>query len=227
MNRIQLIEKDVARCRLCPRLVAHRERVAATKTKRFADEEYWGKAVPSFGDARARLLIVGLAPAAHGANRTGRMFTGDRSGDWLFRAMYECDFANQPDSRAIGDGLKLQDAYITATTHCAPPDNKPMRQEVEACRVYLVRELEALSEMKVVLVLGRVAFDGFLAAWRASGRDVLKPKPKFAHGSEAELPGGVRLLASFHPSQQNTFTGRLTRVMFHRVFKRARELVDS
>ena len=227
MNPIRLVERDIAQCRICPRLVTHRERVAASKTKRFADEDYWGKAVPSFGDARARLLIVGLAPAAHGANRTGRMFTGDRSGDWLFRAMHEVGFANQPDSTAIGDGLKLEDAYITATAHCAPPDNKPMRQEVEACRTYLVRELEALSEMKVVLVLGRVAFDGFLAAWRASGREVPKPKPKFAHGSDAELPGGVRLLASFHPSQQNTFTGRLTRAMFSRVFKRARDLVDA
>jgi len=227
VNQIQLIENEVARCRICPRLVAHRERVAATKAKRFADEEYWGKAVPSFGDARARLLIVGLAPAAHGANRTGRMFTGDRSGDWLYRAMHEVRFANQPDSAAIRDGLKLEDAYITATTHCAPPDNKPMRQEVEACRTYLVREIEALSEMKVVLVLGRVAFDGFLAAWRASGREVPKPKPKFAHGSDADLPGGVRLLGSYHPSQQNTFTGRLTRAMFHRVFKSARDLVDA
>ncbi len=197
------------------------------KTKRFAEEEYWGKAVPSFGDPLARLLIVGLAPAAHGANRTGRRFTGDRSGDWLYRAMHEYRFASQPDSTAVGDGLKLEDAYITATARCAPPDNKPTRQEIEACRGYLVRELEALSDMTVVLVLGRVAFDGFLAAWRESGRVVPKPKPKFAHGSDAELAGGVRLLASYHPSQQNTFTGRLTRAMFQVVFKKARDLVDA
>ena len=141
--------------------------------------------------------------------------------------MHEYRFASQPNSTAIGDGLKLEDAYITATTHCAPPDNKPMHEEVEACRTYLVRELEALSDMKVVLVLGRVAFDGFLTAWRASGRVVPKPKPKFAHGSDAELPGGVRLLGSYHPSQQNTFTGRLTRAMFDGVFKKARDLVDA
>ena len=225
--RIPLISNEVTQCRICPRLVAHRERIAVTKTKRFADEDYWAKAVPSFGDPRARLLIVGLAPAAHGANRTGRMFTGDRSGDWLYRAMHEHGFASQPDATAIGDGLKLEDAYITATAHCAPPDNKPTRQEIEACRGYLVRELEALADAKVVLVLGRIAFDGFLAAWRESGRVVPKPKPKFAHGSDAELPGGVRLFGSYHPSQQNTFTGRLTRSMFHRVFKKARDLVDS
>ena len=224
---ISLIQREVVRCRICPRLVTHCERIAATKTKRFADVDYWGKAVPSFGDPRARLLVVGLAPAAHGANRTGRMFTGDRSGDWLYRAMHEYGFASQPDSIAIGDGLKLEDAYITATVHCAPPDNKPMREEVEACRSYLVRELEALSDLKVVLVLGRIAFDGFLSAWRESGREVPKPKPKFAHGSHAELSGEVELLGSYHPSQQNTFTGRLTRAMFHRVFEQARDLVDA
>ncbi len=224
---LSLIQTEVVQCRICPRLVAHRERIAKVKTKRFAEEHYWGKAVPSFGDLRARLLIVGLAPAAHGANRTGRMFTGDRSGDWLYRAMHQHRFANQPESTAIDDGLELADAYITATAHCAPPDNKLTRQEIEDCRGYLVRELEALSEMKVVLVLGRVAFDGFLAAWRESGREVPKPKPKFAHGSDAELVGGVRLLGSYHPSQQNTFTGRLTRAMFDGVFKKARDLVDA
>lgn len=221
------IEKEVARCRLCPRLVAHRERVALTKAKRFAHETYWGKAVPSFGDPRARMLVVGLAPGAHGANRTGRMFTGDRSGEWLYRAMHRYGFANQAESVGRGDGLKLEDAYVSATAHCAPPDNKPARDEVEACRGYLVRELDAMTRLKVVLALGRIAFDGFLAAWAASGRDAPEPKPKFAHGSDAELAGGVRLLGSYHPSQQNTFTGRLTRPMFHRVFKKARHLVDA
>ena len=168
--------------------------------------------IEQVGPTQATVLIDGESGTGkdHGANRTGRMFTGDRSGDWLYRAMHEHGFASQPDATAIGDGLKLEDAYITATAHCAPPDNTPTRQEIEACRGYLVRELEALADVKVVLVLGRIAFDGFLAAWRESG-----------------LPGGVRLLGSYHPSQQNTFTGRLTRSMFHRVLKKARDLVDS
>lgn len=155
------------------------------------------------------------------------MFTGDRSGDWLYGAMHRYGFANQPLSTGRDDGLSLRDAYVSATAHCAPPDNKPTREEVETCRVYLVRELAALADLKVVLALGRIAFDGFLAAWRESGRDVAKPKPKFAHGSDRELDGGIHLLASYHPSQQNTFTGRLTRPMFHRVFEKARALVDA
>ncbi len=226
-EKLSTIENDVSRCRACVRLVAHREQVAVTRTKRFAHDSYWGNAVPAFGDPRARLLIVGLAPAAHGANRTGRMFTGDRSGDWMYRALHTYSFANQSESLSRGDGLELDGAYITAIARCAPPANKPTREEIESCRVYLVRELAAMPQVRVVVVLGRIAFDGFLAAWRESGREIPKPKPKFAHGAEAELPGGVRLLASYHPSQQNTFTGRLTRPMFHGVFKKARALVDA
>jgi uracil-DNA glycosylase family 4 len=226
-EKLTRIESDVAECRKCPRLVAHRERVASVKIKRFANEEYWGRAVPSYGDRNARLLIVGLAPAAHGANRTGRMFTGDRSGDWLFGALYRYGFANQAVSRGRDDGLRLDAAYITAIARCAPPDNKPMREEILRCRPFLLRELEVMTDLRVVLALGRIGFDGFLAAWRDSGRELPKPKPKFTHDSDAALSGGLRLLGSYHPSQQNTFTGRLTRSMFHRVFKKARALVDS
>ena len=226
-EKLTLIQSDVAQCRKCPRLVAHRERVASVKIKRFANEEYWGRAVPSYGDLDARLLIVGLAPAAHGANRTGRMFTGDRSGDWLYGALYRYGFANQAESKGREDGLRLDAAYITAIAHCAPPDNKPTRAEILRCRPFLLRELEAMTDLRVVLALGRIGFDGFLAAWRDSGRELPKPKPKFTHGSDATLSGGLRLLGSYHPSQQNTFTGKLTRSMFHRVFKKARALVDS
>ena len=225
--KLTTIEREVTACRLCPRLVDHRESVASAKTRRYADDPYWGKAVPAFGDRRAALLIVGLAPAAHGANRTGRMFTGDRSGDWLYRAMHRYGFANQPTSIGRSDGLTLHDAYISAVARCAPPGNKPARDEIERCRSYLVRELEALQKLEVVLALGKIAFDGFLAAWRDGGRAVDKPRPTFAHGAEHTLPTGIHLLASYHPSQQNTFTGRLTVPMFHRVFRRARTLIDA
>jgi uracil-DNA glycosylase family 4 len=226
-EKVSRIENDVAHCRICPRLVAHREGVAETKIKRFMDDGYWGRAVPSFGDRRARLLIVGLAPAAHGANRTGRMFTGDRSGDWMYRALHTYAFANQAESRSRDDGLVLDGAYITAIARCAPPANKPTREEIESCRGYLVRELAAMPRIRVVVALGRIAFDGFLAVWRESGRELSKPKPRFAHGADTRLAGGVTLLASYHPSQQNTFTGRLTVPMFHSVFKKARTLVDA
>lgn len=217
------IRVEVVGCRKCPRLVRHREKIAVQKTKRFASEDYWGKAVPAFGDLEAKLLVVGLAPAAHGANRTGRMFTGDRSGEWLYAAMHRFGFASAGESRSRKDGLRLLGAYVTAVVRCAPPQNKPSRSEIETCRSYLVREIEALSHLSVVIALGRIAFDGFLAAWREIGREVPRPKPKFTHGAEYALVG-ARLLASYHPSQQNTFTGRLTRSMFHRVFRRARSI---
>ena len=220
------IENEVIACRACPRLVAHRESVATKKTKRYAELTYWGKAVPAFGDRRARLLVVGLAPAAHGANRTGRMFTGDRSGDWLYRAMHRYGFASQASSTGRDDGLVLRDAYVSAVARCAPPGNKPTKDEVEACRDYLVREIAALRRLEVVLALGKIAFDGFLVAWRDS-RPVPSPRPKFAHGAECELADGITLLSSYHPSQQNTFTKRLTVPMFHRVFRRARRLIDA
>lgn len=221
------IQDEVVGCRACPRLVAHREDVAARKTKRFADEMYWGRPVPSFGDPHARLLIVGLAPAAHGANRTGRMFTGDRSGEWLFEAMHLYGFSNRSIAISRDDGLELLDAYITATVRCAPPANKPSRAEIETCRPFLVRELRALRGLRVVLALGKVAFDAFLAAWSGMGGQVPRPKPKFAHGAECRLSGRLHLLASYHPSQQNTFTGRLTHPMFHAVFREARRLMEA
>lgn len=220
------INEEVVRCRNCPRLVAHREDIALRKVKRFADQTYWGRPVPSFGDPRAQLLIVGLAPAAHGANRTGRMFTGDRSGEWLFEALHQFGFANQSASIASNDGLQLENAYITAVVRCAPPGNKPTRVEKENCRNYLVRELEALKQVRVVLALGKIAFDGFLAAWAETGEEVSKPKPKFGHRAKYALSDDLCLLASYHPSQQNTFTGRLTREMFNAVFCDVREILE-
>ncbi len=224
---LEAIRGEVIRCRKCPRLVSHRERIALVKTRRFESEDYWGKPVPGFGVPRARLLIVGLAPAAHGGNRTGRVFTGDRSGDWLYEALHRYGFATSPFSVSRDDGLRLDDAYISAVARCAPPGNKPTREETETCRSYLVRELEALEDVRVVLALGRIAFDGFLAAWRELGREPGKPRPKFSHGSEHRLDFGVTLLGSYHPSQQNTFTGKLTRPMFHKVFRRARSLLKG
>ena len=221
------IREEVIGCRACPRLVAHREDIAARKTRRFADQTYWGRPVPSLGDPQARLMIVGLAPAAHGGNRTGRMFTGDRSGEWLFEAMYRYDFSNRSPSATTDHELKPKDAYITAVVHFAPPANKPSRIEKETGRTFLIRELAALRHLRVVLCLGKIAFDGFLAAWAGAGGELPRPKPKFAHGALSTLPDGLHLLVSYHPSQQNTFTGRLTRPMFHDVFRQARRLVDA
>lgn len=225
MKSLPGIQKKVVVCRDCPRLVRHREAVAAAKTKRFASEDYWGRPVPSFGDRKARLLVVGLAPAAHGGNRTGRMFTGDRSGDWLYEALHRFGFASSPSSVSRFDGLRLEDAFITAVARCAPPANKPLPEEIAMCRRYLVGELRVL-ELRVVIALGRIAFDGFLAARQELGQ-AFRPRPAFAHGSEHVLGSGIHLLGSYHPSQQNTFTGRLTRPMFHRVFRRARRILDE
>jgi uracil-DNA glycosylase family 4 len=188
---------------------------------------YWARPLPGFGDPAARLLIVGLAPAAHGGNRTGRIFTGDRSGDWLYGALYAQGFANQPTSNALGDGLELKDCYITAAVRCAPPANKPSRAEFERCRPYLMRELELLRRVKVVVALGKIAFDSFWTAYRRVGGVVPSPRPPFKHGGSVELPGHLRLLASYHPSQQNTFTGKLTRRMFDDVFQTAKAALDE
>jgi uracil-DNA glycosylase family 4 len=221
------LNERIVQCRRCPRLVAHRETIAREKRRQFRDWEYWGRPVPGFGDRRARLLIVGLAPAAHGANRTGRMFTGDRSGDWLYAAMHATGFANQPTSRDRDDGLELRDAFISAVARCAPPDNKPTPEETAACRSYLVEEIERLDRVRVVLALGQIALNGFLAAWSESGRSVPRPRPKFGHAATSRLDDRTWLVTSYHPSQQNTFTGRLTRPMLEDVFRQANQLIGE
>ncbi len=226
---IGAIEAAVVRCRACPRLVAFRERVAAEKVRRHRGERYWGRPVPAFGDPAARLLVVGLAPAPHGANRTGRMFTGDDgggSGDWVAAGLHAVGLANRPTSRSPDDGLALAGALVTAAARCAPPGNRPTPEELRRCRPYLEAELAALPDLRVVLALGRIAFEAVLAAWPASGRGrPLEPRPRFAHGAEVRLDGGVTLLASYHPSRQNTNTGHLTRAMWLAVFRRARALL--
>jgi len=216
---LTLLQKSIICCRRCPRLVAWREAVARTGRAAYAGQVYWGRGVPGFGDPAAFLVIIGLAPAAHGANRTGRMFTGDRSGDWLFAALHRAGFASQPTSTARDDGLLLHGAYITATVHCAPPGNKPDPSERDACAPFLARELALLDNAAVVLALGQFA-------WQAVAAHVgLRPRPPFAHLAECPLPGGVTLLGSYHPSQQNTFTGKLTVPMFDAVFDRAQALI--
>jgi len=194
---------------------------AAEKRASYRDEEYWGRGVPGFGDPMAKVLVLGLAPAAHGANRTGRIFTGDRSGDWLYRAMYRAGFANQPTSTHRGDGLRLVGAWVTSAVKCAPPDNKPSTDERDTCVPFLRREIAALSRLRVVVCLGAFAYE---AACREFS---VKPRPKFSHGVEAESPSGVSLVCSFHPSQQNTFTGRLTEPMFDSIFERVAELTSD
>jgi len=201
-----------------------RELVARRKVKRFQREEYWGQPIPAFGNPDASLVVIGLAPAAHGANRTGRIFTGDRSGDWLYEALYRFGFANQPLSAHRGDGLQLHDCLITAAARCAPPNNKPLPEELDTCRQYLRREIELLTKKRVVVVLGQVAFRAYLKAWKEIGGALPRGKLKFSHGGEWELPGGLTLISSYHPSQQNTQTGKLTRAMFHSIFRRARQL---
>src|SRR5262245_43360527 len=193
----------VIRCRRCPRLVAQRERVAREKVARFRSWTYWGRPVPGFGDPQAKLLIVGLAPAAHGGNRTGRIFTGDESGNWLYAALHRAGFANQPTSRDRNDGLRLTDAYVTAIARCAPPANRLQPAEIVACRRWLLAELDLLARLRAAVVLGRVAHDGFLAALRTRGVAVPRPSPRFGHGAEHVLPNGLVLLCSYHPSQQN------------------------
>ena len=220
-DSLAAVQRDVGACRRCPRLVSWREEVARTGRASYAGQVYWGRGVPGFGDPRASLLLVGLAPAAHGANRTGRMFTGDRSGDWLFAALYRVGFASQPTSAWRDDGLELSDAYITATVHCAPPANKPTPAERDACEPYLARELALLDQTVVVVALGQFAWQAIATYYG------LRPRPRFGHLAESDLPGGVTLLGSYHPSQQNTFTGKLTVPMFDAVFTRARELITA
>jgi uracil-DNA glycosylase family 4 len=220
------LQGAIIACRACPRLVAHREQVARVKRRQYRDCDYWGRALPGFGDPHARVLLIGLAPAAHGGNRTGRMFTGDRSGDWLFAALHRAGFANQAQSTGRDDGLRLVDAYITAAARCAPPGNRPTRNELDRCRPYLIRELQLLRRVEVVVALGRIGMDAYLTARVAMGQPIPRPRPAFGHGTVHDL-GDVRLVTSYHPSQQNTLPGRLTRPMFARVFTTVRRLLDG
>jgi uracil-DNA glycosylase family 4 len=209
-------------CRRCPRLVRWREQVAREKRAAFREEEYWGRPVPGFGDPKARVLICGLAPAAHGGNRTGRIFTGDRSGDWLYAALYRAGFANQPTSTRRGDGLRLRDCYITACVHCAPPDNHPMPKERDNCLSYLVEQLTMLKQTRAIVCLGSFAWDGILRALKVLGHRPIR-KPRFEHGIKTAI-GPYSLIGSYHPSQQNTFTGKLTEKMLDAVLRRAKKL---
>ncbi len=220
-------QSEIIDCTRCGRLVAYREQVAREKVRRFRDSEYWGRPVPSLGALNSRLLVVGLAPAAHGGNRTGRVFTGDRSGDWLYRALHRFGFANQPSSTHRDDGLKLIDSYVTAAVHCAPPDNKPLPAEFENCRSYLVDELERLKRIRVVVPLGLIAFKAYFGARKQLGWSNPSPMPPFGHREASDLSDGVTVISSYHPSQQNTQTGKLTEAMFDDVFRQARRILDS
>jgi uracil-DNA glycosylase family 4 len=216
-----VLQRDIHDCRICPRLVEWRERVAVEKRASFRDDDYWGRPISGFGDPAARIVILGLAPAAHGANRTGRMFTGDRSGDWLFRAMHRAGLANQAQSSAADDGLELHDAWVTSAVKCAPPLNKPTTVERDACQPFLERELALLSEMKVIVCLGTFGFDAALRHF------AIRPKPRFGHGVEVQVPDGPVLLGCYHVSQQNTFTKRLTEQMLDETFVRALERANA
>ncbi|MBI4525791.1 MAG: uracil-DNA glycosylase [Deltaproteobacteria bacterium] len=224
---IEQLNRMIIRCEKCPRLVRWRKQVAKVPPRRYQGQKYWAKPLPGFGDPGARLLIVGLAPAAHGGNRTGRIFTGDRSGDWLYQTLYAFGFANQVTSVHAGDGLKLTDCYICAAVRCAPPENKPLMEEFENCRPYLVQEIKLLKNIRVVVALGKIAFDSFLKAYQESAHVIPKPRPQFRHSGSFNLPNDLMLIGSYHPSQQNTFTGKLTREMFYEVFRKAREAIDS
>ena len=224
-DTLELLAARVSACRRCPRLVEWRERAAGEAPRRFAGERYWARPVPGFGDPEARVVVVGLAPAAHGANRTGRMFTGDRSGDWLYAALHRAGLASQARSEARGDGLRLLGAYVTAVVRCAPPANRPLPAERDACLGYLAGELRLLTDARTVLALGAFAWDGVLRAARELGHPVPRPRPRFGHGAEAAI-GPYALVGSYHPSQQNTFTGRLTREMLDAAVERAAALAN-
>jgi uracil-DNA glycosylase family 4 len=220
------LQSEIVACRACPRLVRHRESVARQKRRAFAEQEYWGKPIPGFGDPRARLLLIGLAPAAHGGNRTGRMFTGDRSGEFLYAALHRAGFASQPHASYRDDGLRLRDCYITAAVRCAPPQNRPSPAEISRCAPFLEREFTLLPRARVVVCLGALAFRAALDLVRARGEALPRPLPRFGHGVEARV-GGITLLGCYHPSQQNTFTGRLTAGMIDRVLERALRLMEA
>ncbi|HMP97157.1 MAG TPA: uracil-DNA glycosylase [Kiritimatiellia bacterium] len=225
MHALDRHNEAIIACRRCPRLIAWCEEVARVRKAAYRDFTYWGKPVPGFGDPRARLLIVGLAPGAHGANRTGRMFTGDRSGDWLYRALHKAGFANQASSTDRHDGLRLRDVYISAVVRCAPPGNKPLPEERDQCIGYLARDLELLSRLRVMVALGKFAWDGARSVLRHAGHTAATPTA-FAHGAETAI-GPYQLIGSYHPSQQNTFTGKLTEPMLDAVFTRARAILEA
>lgn len=225
-DSLERLTSEIVDCRKCPRLVRYREEVARTKRASFREWTYWGRPVPGFGDPHARLLVVGLAPAAHGGNRTGRVFTGDRSGDWLYRTLYRHGFASQPIASSKDDGLELRDCYIDAAVRCAPPENKPTRIEFARCQPYLEREVRLLRDLRVVVVLGAVAMNRFLRVWRAIGHPIPVPSPKFRHGGSWKLDS-LTVIASYHPSQRNTQTGLLTKAMFDRVFRSARDALEG
>ena len=221
------VARAIVACERCPRLRAWCTAIAAAGKREFQGQTYWGRPVPGFGDPRARLLVVGLAPAAHGANRTGRVFTGDSSGDWLYEALHRHRFANQPQSVSRDDGLTLSDAYVTAAGRCAPPDNKPTGNELNRCRPYLEAEIALLRDVKVVVVLGRIAWEWWLRAAGWWARLPASERPEFGHGAETVMADGVHLICSYHPSRQNTNTGKLTRPMWHSIFRRARVVIDE
>jgi uracil-DNA glycosylase family 4 len=221
VDSLAQVTDEVISCRACPRLVAWREQVAVEKRASYRDDGYWGRPVPGFGDPAASLLVVGLAPAAHGGNRTGRVFTGDRSGDWVFRALWRAGFASQPTSVSAGDGLRLTGAWVSAVVRCAPPANRPTPAERDRCVPYLARELAHLERLRVVVALGQFAYDALCRL------HAVRPRPRFGHGAEVALPAGRTLLCSYHPSQQNTFTGTLTEPAFDAVFSRAAQLATS
>jgi uracil-DNA glycosylase family 4 len=223
---LERLSARITRCAVCPRLVAHREAAAAAPPRRYRGERYWGRPLPGFGDARARLLLVGLAPAAHGGNRTGRMFTGDQSGAWLFDALHAAGFASQPTSVRRDDGLTLRDAYVTAAVRCAPPANKPLPGEMANCAPYLLEELRLLSGVRVVVGLGRIGWLAYLRARRALNAPPPRAAAVFGHGRVTTFEDGMALIACYHPSQQNTFTGKLTRPMLRAVFRTARRLLE-
>ena len=224
---LKQLQQEIVACERCPRLVEYRQRVAREKRRAYRDWQYWGKPVPSWGRPTARVLILGLAPAAHGANRTGRMFTGDRSGDFLYQTLSGYGFCNQPKSQARGDGLELRDAYVTAALHCVPPANKPSPEELRNCRAFLLRELRILAGLRVVVALGQVAWQAYLIARKEMGLLVPRPRPPFGHGRICRFEDPVTLVGSYHPSQQNTLTGRLTREMFDEVFARVVEILEA
>ncbi|MFQ5898730.1 MAG: uracil-DNA glycosylase [Candidatus Methylomirabilia bacterium] len=227
MRSLRSVRAQVIRCRKCPRLVRYRQAAAEDPPRRYLGEAYWAAPLPGFGDPKARLLIVGLAPAAHGGNRTGRMFTGNGSGQWLARALFETGFASQPVSSRRRDGFALSDAYCTAAARCCPPANKPTSVELARCQPYLEAELRLLAGVRVIVALGQVAWHACLRALASAGQPIPKPKPRFAHGATVRLSSGLTLVASYHPSQQNTFTGKLTRPMLCQVFARSRRLIDA